>query len=484
MDQPYQKQSRRSKTSVDLGAMVYGKIPPQAREMEEAVLGACMLEKNAFGECSELIDPTSFYVDAHQRIFSAMQTLNSLSRPIDVLTVVEQLREQGDLEAVGGQYYVHKLTGSVVSSANVTTHSRYILQAFIKREVIRIAGELINDGYEDMGDAFELLERAENLILGVRQKTDQSTYKPIAAALVEAFKHLETIRHRTDHLTGVTSGFMELDRVTCGWQETDLIILAARPSVGKTAFALNLATNASKVVPVGFFSLEMSERQLVNRALSAESGILLWNLRNGKMDDDQMKTLYKQGLQPMAARKIFLDDTANIRLSELKAKARRMVLKDKVKIIFIDYLQLITVSEKFGSKNLEVGFISSQLKGLAKDLKVPIICLSQLSRDVEKANQREPKLSDLRDSGSIEQDADMVMFLWRPSDSEIAENIELAQYCNVKIEKHRNGTLERFIGHFIKEIQKWESLKVLDNSGMPMGGNWKPVPEAKSWNND
>lgn len=454
--------------------VVYGKVPPQAVEMEKAVLGACMLEKEAFSQVSEIITEDCFYLDSHRAIFKAIVALNFSGRPIDVLTVSEQLRAANELSKAGEASYLASLTNFVVSSANIVTHSRYILQAFMKREIIRISGELISDGYEDMGDAFDLLEKAEDLILKVRQRTDQRTYKPLSGVLVETFKHLEAIRHRTDHLTGVTSGFLELDRVTCGWQETDLIILAARPGVGKTAFALNLATNAD--CPVGFFSLEMSERQLAQRALSSESGILLWNLRNGKMDDEQMKSLYKNGMQPMAKKMIFIDDSANIKLSELKAKARRMVTRDGVKIIFIDYLQLITTGQQFSRKDLEVGFISSQLKGLAKDLNIPVICLSQLSRDVEKRGTLgEPKLSDLRESGAIEQDADMVMFLWRPSEGDVLENPELAQYCNVKIEKHRNGTLERFLGKFTKEIQKWEALKVLDGSGMPQGNNWKPI---------
>lgn len=461
--------------------MIYGKVPPQATEIEKAILGACLLERDAYTSVAELIDENCFYSDAHKLIFRAITSLSLKNRPIDILTVREQLKESGEIETVGGAHYLNSLTNHVVNSTNTVTHCRYVLQAFIKREIIRIAGELITEGYEDMGDAFELLDRAEQLILQVRTRTEQRTYKTLASALVDTFKHLETIRHRKDHLTGVTSGFSELDRVTCGWQETDLIILAARPSVGKTALALNLALNASKAVSVGFFSLEMSDRQLVNRALSSESGILLWNLRNGKMTDEQMKSLYEDGVKPMASRNIFLDDTANIRLPELKAKARRMVSKDGVKIIFIDYLQLIRAGEKFSRKDLEIGFISSELKGLAKNLNIPVVCLSQLSRDVEKrGSDGEPKLSDLRESGAIEQDADMVLFIWRPSEAEVMDNPELSQYCNVKIEKHRNGTLEKFLGEFKKEIQRWETMKVLDNSGMPLGTSWKPI--STNWN--
>lgn len=454
----------------------FGKVPPQAVEMEKAVLGACMLEIEAFSQLSELLDENCFYSDGHKMIFRAMTNLSASSKPIDILTVTANLKESGNLEMAGGNYYVTTLTNNVVSSANMLTHARYIVQAYMKREIIRISSSLILEGYEDMGDAFELLERAEDMFLKIRQRTDQRTYKPISAILVEAFQHLETIRHRENHLTGITSGFPELDKVTCGWQDTDLVILAARPGVGKTAFALTLATNAAKDSPIGFFSLEMSERQLIHRALSSQSGILLWNLRNGKMSDVEMKKLYEDGLMPIAKKLIFIDDTANIKLSELKAKARRMVTRDGVKMIVIDYMQLITPTNRNQRKDLEIGEISSQLKGLAKDLKIPIICLSQLSRDVEKRGTLgEPKLSDLRESGAIEQDADMVIFLWKPSEGDMMENPELVQYCNMKIEKHRNGTLEKFLAKFIKETQKFEHLKVLDGAGNPLGSGWRPV---------
>jgi replicative DNA helicase len=480
MQQPTtQKQLRQlNRETNHLSKISLGKIPPQVVEIESAVLGACMLLP-VFSDVAELLDENCFYKEGHSIIFRAMSELTAGSQPIDILTVVEKLKQSGKIEVVGGDYYITSLTNNVVNSTNTISHCRLILQAYIKRELIRIALDIINEGYENMSDAVELLEKNEELVLKVRQRTDLRTYKTMVTILVDTFKHLENIRHRENYLTGVTSGFPELDKVTCGWQGTDLIILAARPSVGKTAFALNLAMNAAKDSAVGFFSLEMSERQLAHRALSSESGIMLWSLRNGKMNDADMKSLYEKGIQPLANHKVFIDDTANIKLSELKAKARRMVLKDHCKIIFIDYLQLITTSQQFSRKDLEVGHISSQLKGLAKDLNIPIICLSQLSRDVEKRGAvGEPKLSDLRESGAIEQDADMVMFLWKPSEGEVMENPELVQYCNVKIEKHRNGTLERFLGKFSKEIQRWEYLKVLDGSGMPMGESWKPL---KNW---
>lgn len=455
-----------------------GKIPPHNDEAEKAVLGACLIERDAFETVNSILDANCFYSGVNRAIYGAFKSLNSKGSPIDVLTVLDELLANKEAQNQFDEHYVVSLSNFVVSSAHLTHHCRMVLQAYMKRELIRAATDLITEGYESGTDSFQLLEKAENILLAIRKRTELTSYRDITSILVDTLKHLESIRHRETHLTGVTSGFPELDKITCGWQPSDLIILAARPSVGKTAFSLNLAINAAKTVPVGFFSLEMSERQLAHRVLSSEANILLWNIRNGKMQDNDMKELYEKGIKPIAQTKIYIDDTANLKLSELKGKIRRMVTKDLVKIIFIDYLQLITVSETFSRKDLEIGHISSQLKGIAKELNVPIIALSQLSRDVEKRGANEPKLSDLRESGAIEQDADMVMFLWRPNESEVMENPELSQFCNMKIEKHRNGTLEKFVGKFVKEYQRWDYLKVLDGHGMPIGETWKPVKLA------
>lgn len=427
------------------------------------------MNPESFNEALEFINEKCFYLDAHQRLFKAMYGLHSTSRPTDYLTVTEALRASGDLEAVGGGYELIKLQDSVVNGAKTAEYCRLVLQSYMKREIIRISNELISEGYEP-GDPFELLEKAESSLHKIRQLVETRSYQSIDSVLVETITHLEAIRHREDHLTGVTSGFQELDKVTCGWQGTDLIILAARPSVGKTALALALCRNAASKDPVGFFSLEMSRRQLAQRVLSSQSGLPLWFLRNGKISDAGMKDLYDNGIIPISKCKIFIDDTPALNIQELKAKARRMVNKDKCKLIIIDYLQLITTREKFNRKDLEVGHISAQLKALAKELDVPVIALSQLSRGVEQRGDSEPKLSDLRESGAIEQDADIVMFLWRPAE----DDLELKDYIYLKIEKNRNGTLEKFLGEFLKETQRWQSLKVLDKAGMP-DGNWEPV---------
>ena len=277
------------KTSTDLGSMVFGKVPPQAKEAEEAILGAIMLEKGAFDTVIEILKPECFYVDAHQRIFKAMQSLAGKNSQIDLLTVVEELKFKEELDIVGGAFYVTRLTNAVVSSANIDAHSRIVLQKFIQRELIRISGEIIGDAYEDSIDVFDMLDDAESKLFGITNNHLRKNFDEIETVLVKTIKRIEDMRNRQEDITGVPTGFASLDRVTYGWQPTDLIVLAARPSVGKTAFALNLARNAAlhptKPTPVGFFSLEMSSSQLVQRILSAESEIWLEKIARGKLEE-------------------------------------------------------------------------------------------------------------------------------------------------------------------------------------------------------
>ena len=412
----------RRKSSVDLSTMVYGKVPPQAKELEEAVLGAIMLEKNAFDSVVEILKPECFYVESHQRIFRAMQSLSQKSQPIDILTVVEELRFKEELEMVGGPYFVTKLTNAVVSSANIEAHARIILQKFIQRELIRISGEIIGDAYEDSTDVFDLLDDAESKLFEITNNHLRKNFDTIDSVLVKTIQRIEDLRNRNEDVSGVPSGFASLDKVTYGWQNTDLVILAARPAVGKTAFALNLVRNAalhpSKPTPVAFFSLEMSAGQLVQRILSAESEIMLEKISRGKLEEHEMKQLYAKGIQKLAQSKIFIDDTPALNIFELRAKCRRLKSREDIGLIIIDYLQLMSgnADNKNSNREQEISNISRNLKGLAKELNIPIIALSQLSREVEKRGakdgQKMPQLSDLRESGAIEQDADMVMFLY------------------------------------------------------------------------
>jgi replicative DNA helicase len=478
----------RRKSSLDLSSMVYGKVPPQARDLEEAVLGAIMLEKPAFDTVVEILKPECFYVDAHQRIFRAMQNLAQKSMPIDLLTVVEELRIKEELELIGGPYYVTKLTNAVVSSANVETHSRIILQKFIQRDLIRISGEVISDAYEDSIDVFDLLDEAESKLFEITNNHLRKNFDSIDTVLVKTIQRIEDMRNRQEDITGVPSGFPSLDRITYGWQPTDLVILAARPSVGKTAFALNLARNAAlhatKPTPIAFFSLEMSAGQLVQRILSAESEIWLEKIARGKMEEHEMQQLYRNGIQRLQNAPIFIDDTPALNIFELRAKCRRLKNKHNVSLVIIDYLQLMsgTGDKRSSNREQEISTISRNLKGLAKELGIPIIALSQLSREVEKRKEGDkmPQLSDLRESGAIEQDADMVMFLYRPEYYNITAN-EFGESnkgeTHVRIAKHRNGSLETIKLRALLHIQKFAEMESDDFGGMGIPkGNWKPVP--------
>ncbi len=380
----------RRKPSIDLSTMVYGKVPPQARDLEEAVLGAIMLEKSAFDTVVEILKPECFYVEGHQQIFKSMQGLAQKNQPIDILTVVEELKMREELEQIGGPYYVTKLTNTVVSSANIEAHSRIILQKFIQRELIRISGEIIGEAYEDSTDVFDLLDDAESKLFEITNNHLRKNFDSIDTVLVKTIQRIEDLRNKNEDISGVPSGFASLDRITYGWQPTDLIILAARPSVGKTAFALNLARSAAlhptKSTPVAVFSLEMSASQLVQRILSAESEIWLEKIARGKLEEHEMKQLYAKGIQRLSQAPIFIDDTAALNIFELRAKCRRLKNKHHVGLIIIDYLQLMsgTGENRNGNREQEISRISRDLKGLAKELQVPIIALSQLSREVEK----------------------------------------------------------------------------------------------------
>jgi len=484
----------RRKPSVDLSTMVYGKVPPQAKDLEEAVLGAIMLEKNAFDNVIEILHAECFYVDAHQSIFKAFQNLAQKSLPIDILTVVEELKINGELDNVGGPYAITKLTNSVVSTANIEAHARIVLQKFIQRELIKISGEIIGDSYEDSTDVFDLLDDAEQKMFNITNNYLKKNYEDIGNALAKTINRIDELRNKKEDISGVPSGFPSIDRVTYGWQPTDLIILAARPSVGKTAFALNLARNAAmhptKPTAVAFFSLEMSSAQLVSRILSAVSEISLEKISRGKLEDYEYQQLHTKGIKKLETAPIYIDDTAALNIFEFRAKARRLVNKHKVGLIIIDYLQLMSGTNDRGSnREQEISNISRNLKGLAKELGVPIIALSQLSRAVEtRKESKMPQLSDLRESGAIEQDADMVMFIYRPEYYEqmANENGESTHgETNIRIAKHRNGSLENIKLRALLHIQKFEEWDGDDGfKGFKGGGNWKPVGPSPIPGND
>lgn len=475
-----------------LDTMVYGKVPPQSKELESAILGAIMLEKGAMDRVAEYLTPAAFYIDANSRIFSALVRMHRLYKPIDLLTLVEELTGTGELDTVGGAYYVTTLTNSVVSSANIELHAKIILEKYTKREMIRIGGELVASSYDHTSDVYDIMDSHDKQMAAILMKNTGSHAVSLNTAMANSIHRVEELRHKKQDITGVPSGFPPLDRITHGWQPTDLIILAARPAVGKTALALNLALSAIKsIVPVAFFSLEMSIGQLVNRIISAESGVWLDRITNGNLEDHHMKQLYEKAVQPLEDKKLFIDDTPALNIFELRAKCRRLKNKYNIGLVILDYLQLMS-GDTNDSRNREreIAQISRGLKQLAKELNIPFIALSQLSRepDKRKGDDKTPKLSDLRESGAIEQDADMVMFMYRPeyydvTDDHMGESTK--GLTKISIAKHRNGNLamgnEAISLKADLHIQKFSQWDIIEDIKLkPGAGNWRPVSSEES----
>jgi replicative DNA helicase len=438
----------------------HGKIPPQAIELEQLVLGAMMLESDAVNKTIDVLKPDMFYKDAHFKIFSAIHDLFNESEPIDIQTVVNKLKSEGVLDIVGGAYYVSSLTANVASSANIEYHARIIAQKYIQRELIRISSDIIREAFEDTTDVFNLLDRAESNLFEVAQNNLRKSAADMVSVIKEAIENIEDASKNEGNISGIPSGFHKLDHITAGWQPSDLIILAARPGMGKTAFVLSLAKNIALDFkhPIAVFSLEMSAVQLVTRLISAEAEIPSDKLRKGNLEDSEWTQLNK-GVQALTDAKIFIDDTPGLSIFELRAKSRRLVMQHGIKMIIIDYLQLMTHENGSGNREQEISTISRSLKALAKELSVPIITLSQLNRSVEqRGGAKRPQLADLRESGAIEQDADMVCFLYRPAyyqlEEEYGEGDE--KYTELIIAKHRNGALDTVKLNFINTFAKFE----------------------------
>jgi replicative DNA helicase len=440
-----------------------GKLPPQAPDLEEAVLGALMLEKGALNAVIEFLKPEHFYVEAHQHIYSAIVTLFKGSEPVDMRTVVNQLRKEGKLELVGGAFYIAELTAKVSSAANIEYHARVIIEMAIKRSLIQIASQIHHDAYEDTTDVFELLDRTEQAIFEISDSNLRKNYDTMKNLMYRAVQELQKLKEHKDGLTGVPSGFTDLDRLTSGWQNSDLIIVAARPGMGKTAFVVSALRNAAVDFkrPVAIFSLEMSSVQLVNRMISAEAELEGEKIRKGQLADFEWQQLVHKTAQ-LAQAPIFIDDTPALTILELRAKCRRLKAEHDVQLIIVDYLQLMR-GDTGGNREQEIASISRALKGIAKELSVPVIALSQLSRGVEtRGGDKRPQLSDLRESGSIEQDADLVIFLYRPEYYGITQDENQNPTTNlaeVIVAKHRNGSTGKvnlkFIGKYTK-FTDWE----------------------------
>ncbi len=450
--------SGKSKLLVRDIAESLGKLPPQALDLEEAVLGALMLEKGALNAVVEFLKPEHFYSEQHQEIYRAIIELFKGSEPVDMRTVVNQLRKEAKLELVGGAYYIAELTSKVSSGANIEYHARVVIEMAIKRNLIQIASQIHHDAYEDTTDVFELLDKTEQSIFEISDSNLRKNYDNMRNLMYRAITELQKLKEHKDGLTGVPSGFSALDRLTSGWQNSDLVIIAARPGMGKTAFVVSAMRNAAVDFkrPVAIFSLEMASVQLVNRMISAEAELDGEKIRKGQLADFEWQQLVHK-TNRLSAAPIFIDDTPALTILELRAKCRRLKAEHGVQLIIVDYLQLMR-GDTGGNREQEIASISRALKGIAKELAVPVIALSQLSRGVEtRGGDKRPQLSDLRESGSIEQDADLVIFLYRPEYYKITVDEEGNPTQNLGeliIAKHRNGSTGsvklKFIGKFTK----------------------------------
>lgn len=449
----------------DLSNMVFGKVQPQAVPLEEAVLGALMLDKNALTNVLDILGPRSFYLENHQKIYEAVLRLFERSQPVDLLTVTEELKKAGEFETVGGGYYLAQLTSKVASSANIEYHSRIISQKFIMRELIRVSTNIIRDAYEETTDVFELLDEAEQGLFEIAQRGMNRSYEDMSSLATKALRQLEELRNREDGLTGIPSGFTKLDKLTSGWQPSDLIIIAARPGMGKTSFVLSLAKNAATIYkkPVAIFSLEMSNLQLAQRLISMEAEISGSKMRNAQLEEYEWVQLHS-AIERIGEAPVFIDDTPGINIFELRAKCRRLKMQHDIQMVIIDYLQLMSggTDNQRGNREQEVSAISRALKSLAKELEVPVLALSQLSRAVEiRGGTKRPQLSDLRESGSIEQDADQVAFIYRPEYYDILEDEEgnsLKSVAEIIIAKNRHGRLDTVKLKFTDEFARFSDL--------------------------
>lgn len=439
----------------------HGKLPPQALDLEEAVLGAVMLEKDAIIEVIDILKPESFYKDEHLKIFQAIVNLFATEKAIDILTVPEELRKVGQLDEVGGIAYITQLTSRVASAAHIEFHARIVQQKYIQRELIRVSSEIQNKAFDDGIDVNELLDFSESELFNVAQGHIKKEAAPMNMLVKDAITLIQEAAKRDDNLSGIPSGYTKLDRITSGWQNSDLAIVAGRPSMGKTAFVLsmtrNMAVDHGKAVAI--FSLEMSSIQLVNRLIVSEAEITSDKIRVGNLTDNEWERLDYR-IKRLEDAKIFIDDTPAISIFELRAKCRRLKRQHDIDIIIIDYLQLMSGSgNSGGNREQEVSTISRSLKSVAKELNVPVIALSQLNRSVEiRTGSKRPQLSDLRESGAIEQDADIVMFIHRPEKYGILQDDEgnsLKGLAEIILAKHRNGALGDVSLKFVSEYAKF-----------------------------
>lgn len=488
MAESQSKNAGRKKTVV-MQVSDVGRLQPQAREVEEAVLGALMLEKDAYFVVSEILKPESFYEKIHELIYQAIIDLALTQQPIDMLTVIEQLKRNGNLEAVGGPFYISQLTGKVASTAHLEYHAHIIARKYLARELIRYTGIIQGKAFDETIDVEELMQEAEGELFKISQRNIKNDTTQIDPVIKDAIGLIQKASEQKEGLSGLRSGFNGLDKMTSGWQNSDLVIIAARPAMGKTAFVLSMAKNMAIDfgTPVAVFSLEMSNVQLVNRLITNVTEIPANKIKSGQLAAYEWEQLdYK--IKELYGAQIFVDDTPSLSVFELRTKARRLVREHGIRCVIIDYLQLMNASGmSFGSREQEVSTISRSLKGLAKELNIPIIALSQLNRGVENRQGIEgkrPQLADLRESGAIEQDADMVCFIHRPEYYKIFEDEQgnsLVGLAEIIIAKHRNGAVGdvrlRFKGEFAKFMNVDEDVPVREfTSGMNGENEFLPPP--------
>ena len=483
----------------------FGKLPPQDTSLEDAVLGALMLEKDAYNTVCEILKPEAFYNPANQKIYEAIQSLASNGKPIDMLTVTDQLRTNKVLEEVGGAIRISELTGLVSSAANVEFHARIVAQKYLARELISYSSQVQSLAFDDSIDVYDLMQEAEGKLFEISKNTLKRDVIPIENAVQDAIKKIEEAANRESGLSGLETGYHKLDRLTSGWQNSDLIIIAARPAMGKTAFVLSMAKNMAVDYnhPVAVFSLEMSSLQLVNRLISNVCSLEGEKIKSGQLKQPEWENLMTR-TRNLSSAPLYIDDTPSLSIIELRTKARRLVREHGVKIIIIDYLQLMNATGmKFGSREQEVSTISRNLKQLAKELDIPIIALSQLNRSVEtravddKMGKR-PQLSDLRESGAIEQDADIVCFIHRPEyythSSEDAQGNNIRGLAEFIVAKHRSGATDTINLHFVSKYARFENqgeqdllsnettyeskMNAPDTSGLSTGTSGFPPSQA------
>ena len=451
-----------------------GKLPPNALEFEKLVIGTFLIDKKGLDDSLDLLTSEVFYDPRHQFIFSAISKLYRDSNPVDLMTVIQELKREDKLLLAGGDHYIINLTLGVASSAHIEYHVRVILEKYILRKLIEVSASVIDSSYKESADVFELLDQAEKSFFDITNGTIKKGFDTAKSLVKEAIETIKSLKDK-EGLSGVPSGFSALDKETGGWQNSDLIIIAARPAMGKTAFLLSMARNIAvqHQIPLALFSLEMASVQLITRMIASETGISSEKLRKGSMDDDEWSRLFSNVSQLEEA-PLFIDETPSLSVFDFRAKCRRLVMQHGVKIIMVDYLQLMTANSggKGGNREQEIATISRSLKAIAKELNVPVIALSQLSRSVESRPGKRPQLSDLRESGAIEQDADIVSFIFRPEyykittwDNDPEENqTSTENQAELIIAKHRNGATADVRMSFFKNIAKFADLDPLAGS--------------------